>query len=400
MRSRPCTFISSVSIIGISAITTGKSEICPQRLIGDFVVEDYLATLDALTSILIDIEKPKNICKEKINMNTQKNYYAQKCERILAYFDHVPWCGVQDVRQTIKDWMAETRAAHTTWYHRTASLIALHKWAHGKDLSKTLMLQYYEDLRLRKVRDSSIKAEHVRIKSFCAYLYKKDLYDDIMKDIEPPTGEYREKQCLTAAELNTLLKRITDIRDKTIVSLMSICGLRCIEISEMQWGDIQADRMIVRGKGRAEKNTAIVLPISIQRLLLDLKRTTNGKTDPEDYVFISETRRSHAPISATNISKIVRAILRDKLPEKKAITPHGLRHTAITLAIEAGMDIHRVSKFARHKSIATTSVYIHDNEKFSNPVEAHIEALVDSQDTQPNDDLSLLKHLLSKLIKS
>ena len=64
------------------------------------------------------------------------------------------------------------------------------------------------------------------------------------------------------------------------------------------------------------------------------------------------------------------------------------------------MDIHRVSKFARHKSIATTSVYIHDNEKFSNPVEAHIEALVDSQDTQPNDDLSLLKHLLSKLIKS
>ena len=329
------------------------------------------------------------------------DYYENKYIRVVKYFEHVSWCGIDDMRILIDTWKAETNASATTWYHRVTDIIALHKWcaAHDETPGKQTILNYYAELRGRGVRGTSVRAIHIRLKAFFDYLYKNDLYIDVMRGIAVPVGEYREKACLTVEETHTLLMRITHIRDKVMVALMVFCGLRCVEVSEMQWGDINGDRMIIRGKGRTDKVTVIVLPISVQRLLRELKQTTPGPTEDEAPVFVSEWRRNHAPLSAMNVSKLVRYILRTKMPEKKGITPHGLRHTAITLAIESGMDIHRVSRFARHKSIATTSVYLHDVEKFTNPVESHIESFVQAQEKSA-DPTDMIKDALLKLLKS
>ena len=40
------------------------------------------------------------------------------------------------------------------------------------------------------------------------------------------------------------------------------------------------------------------------------------------------------------------------------ITPHSLRHTAITLALQAGASINQVQAMARHKDIATFVEYL------------------------------------------
>lgn len=334
-------------------------------------------------------------------MTRPNDFYKKNHERIIAYFDHVSWCGVKDVRAFIEDWMQSTQAAQSTWYHRITDLKALHKYMVERDETptKTSILQYYEIMRERGVRESAIRAVHIRIKSFFDYLSENDVYPDIMRGIHLKTPEYRERMCLNARETQMLLTRITDIRDKTIVSLMVFCGLRCVEVSEMQWGDIDGDHLMVRGKCRTDKSTVVVLPISVQKLLRELKAMTHGENGDEDYVFVSEKRHDHRQLSPMCVSKLVRYILHTKMPEKKGLTPHCLRHTAITLAIESGMDIHRVSRFARHKSIATTSVYLHDLERFSDPVESHIEALVNHQ--SKSDELGdLLKQALLKLLKS
>ena len=334
-------------------------------------------------------------------MSHPNEFYKKKYERIVACFDHVSWCGVSDVRAFIDEWKCATQAAITTWYHRVCDLLALHRYMieHDEMPTKQTVLMYYDDMRGRGVRESSIRATHIRIKAFFDYLAINGIYPDVLKGIHLKTPDYREKTCLTAQEVNILLMRITDVRDKTMISLMVLCGLRCVEISEMQWGDIDGDRLVVRGKGRANKAAVVVLPMSVQKLLRELKTTTHGETNDDDYVFVSEKRRVCIQLSAMNVSKLVRYILRTRMPEKKGITPHGLRHTAITLAIEAGMDIHRVSRFARHKSIATTSVYLHDTERFTDPVESHIEALVNQQ-TKSDELGDLLKQALLKLVQS
>ena len=329
------------------------------------------------------------------------DYYEKRYNRFIHHFDHVTWCGISNVRVAIDMWKSETNASNSTWYHRITELVAFHRWCmdNGETPRKQAVLNYYAELRERGCRGSSIRAVHIRLKAFFDYLYKNDLYIDAMHGVAVPTGEYREKTCLNAGEVRTLLQRITRIRDKAIVSLMVYCGLRCVEISEMQWGDMDGDRMMVRGKGRKDKAAIIVLPISVQNLLREWKAATPGGTDDADFVFVSDCRRCCAPLSSVNVSKTVRYILKCHLPEKKGITPHGLRHTAITLAVEAGLDIHRVSRFARHKSISTTSVYLHDNEKFTDPVESHIESMVETQE-RPQAIDAQIKQALLKLLKS
>ena len=48
---------------------------------------------------------------------------------------------------------------------------------------------------------------------------------------------------------------------------------------------------------------------------------------------------------------------------KKHITFHQLRHGFVTHALESGLDIHDVQRFARHSRLDTTGRYLHSNPK-------------------------------------
>jgi integrase len=48
------------------------------------------------------------------------------------------------------------------------------------------------------------------------------------------------------------------------------------------------------------------------------------------------------------------------------IGAHTLRHTGCTLAIEGGASIQQVQSHARHKSIETTMMYVHQRDRLAN----------------------------------
>lgn len=50
----------------------------------------------------------------------------------------------------------------------------------------------------------------------------------------------------------------------------------------------------------------------------------------------------------------------------KRITAHSCRHSQASLALELGASLDEVSKNLRHKSVAVTEIYRHDQQTFNN----------------------------------
>jgi integrase/recombinase XerD len=75
----------------------------------------------------------------------------------------------------------------------------------------------------------------------------------------------------------------------------------------------------------------------------------------------SENRRSGALLrnqhgrrmTSYNVAHLVKALCR-QIGVTRRITPHGLRHSAITLALDAGVGLRDVQDFARHTDPKTT----------------------------------------------
>jgi integrase/recombinase XerD len=76
------------------------------------------------------------------------------------------------------------------------------------------------------------------------------------------------------------------------------------------------------------------------------------------WLFLSESYRYYGkPISIWTRSKtIARMAERCNLPR---FTPHTLRHPCLTDLARANWDIHEIATFAGHRSLQTTTLYIH-----------------------------------------
>jgi len=61
-----------------------------------------------------------------------------------------------------------------------------------------------------------------------------------------------------------------------------------------------------------------------------------------------------------------------KTTNLRRITPHSLRHSAATIAIEHGAPLHQVQDMLRHADIQTTMLYTHNKERITNAAEHRI----------------------------
>jgi integrase len=69
------------------------------------------------------------------------------------------------------------------------------------------------------------------------------------------------------------------------------------------------------------------------------------------------------------ISKIVKTAMRRAGFDSDRLTPHSLRHTAISLAIAGGASLAQTQAMARHASPNTTMLYFHNVQRVSEAAE-------------------------------
>jgi len=181
------------------------------------------------------------------------------------------------------------------------------------------------------------------------------------------------KEFLTLDEAQNILRqpnqrKLEGLRDYCILGLMLLTGIRRAEICDLKRGDLKTDgdevNLYILGKGKKVRLNPISDPDFLKSLAKYFKKVKN-LDKPNEPMFYN-LRSLKAPGRA----QITWATVRYLIPKyvkmagiKKRITPHSLRHTFLTLTLQAGADLATVKELAGHSNIGTTSTYLHTTEE-------------------------------------
>ena len=138
-------------------------------------------------------------------------------------------------------------------------------------------------------------------------------------------------------------------RDALAVGLLLMLGLRASELGQLRADELRHERghlvLTVRGKG----GTVHELPVHAwlgDRAEQYLQGRRTG--------WLLETETGE-PMTRYQVRRLVERACR--WAGVRPVSPHQLRHAAVTLALQAGAPLHRVQDLARHASPVTTRRY-------------------------------------------
>ncbi len=149
-------------------------------------------------------------------------------------------------------------------------------------------------------------------------------------------------------------KGIKPARDRALVRLLYDLALRAFEAVslDLEHVDLKASALWVQGKGRSQRQR-LTLPPKTKETLAAWLKERGQEPGP---LFISLDSVSWGKrLSTTGLYLVIR-----DLGNKAGIRarPHGLRHAAITEALDATRgDVRAVQRFSRHKSLNVLVVY-------------------------------------------
>jgi integrase/recombinase XerD len=151
------------------------------------------------------------------------------------------------------------------------------------------------------------------------------------------------------------------LRNRVMLAMSYDAALRREEICSLEVADIDPAHRLLRIRLEVTKNRRErVVPYSLATSelfsrYLQMRRELSRERGP---LFLSESCRNYGkPISIWTWSKtIARVAERCNLPR---FTPHTLRHLCLTDLARADWDIHEIATFAGHRSLQTTTLYIH-----------------------------------------
>jgi integrase/recombinase XerD len=146
---------------------------------------------------------------------------------------------------------------------------------------------------------------------------------------------------LSKEEIKAILEAPTNIKHKTMLSLVYACGLRKL-------------LLIRNAKGRKDR----IAPLSDK--LIAMLRAYYKIYKPKTWLF--EGQKKGSKYSATSVQKILKlAISEAKI--NKPVSLHWLRHSYATHLLEAETDLRYIQEILGHKSSKTTEIYTHVSTK-------------------------------------
>lgn len=178
---------------------------------------------------------------------------------------------------------------------------------------------------------------------------------------------------LSREEIWRMLQTAELLKHKLLIGLIYGCGLRCMEVRNIELQDLDFDRKmlhIVQGKGKKDR----MVPLS-EHLIRGLKTFISAE-NPDQYLFNGNQNRNIEEIdlktsqnalqkpdfdsrySQRGVQWVIKTISK-KADITKVVHTHTLRHSYATHLLEDGVPIIMVQKLLGHERIESTMEYLH-----------------------------------------
>lgn len=216
-----------------------------------------------------------------------------------------------------------------------------------------IRLFLYDYKKYRNVSDRTLDKYRQMICWFFGWAHTEEYIPrNPAKSIKAIKHETKDRQALTQMEMEQLRTGCESVRDRAILELMYSTGCRVSEMATLKKSDInwEAGTVHLFGKGRKHRNSFLNA-----RATLALRTYLKSRSDTCDDLILTE-RAPYKAVGKEALEAIIRKIAeRSGLGRK--VTPHIIRHTTATIAVNAGMPIEDVSKLLGHASVNTTMIY-------------------------------------------
>ena len=238
------------------------------------------------------------------------------------------------------------------------------------------IIAFRDELKASGHKPTTVQNYITATKIFFSWTEQEGLYPNVADHLKgAKLDREHKKDYLTSRQVKAVLAgvdRSTEqgLRDYAMLFLMVTGGLRTIEVSRANIGDLRTlgdnSVLYVQGKGREERTDYIKLSAPAEQAIRAYLKA-RGEKDEEAPLFSSTSNNNRgARLTTRSVSGIVKTRLQQAGYDSEKLTAHSLRHTAVTLSLLAGKDITEVQQFARHANIATTMIYNHALDKAKN----------------------------------
>lgn len=281
----------------------------------------------------------------------------------------------------VKDWIefCDVKPATQVTYDKAIKSFVGYLMSNGIEKpQREDVIAYRECLLKDGYKVSSTRLYMTIVKKFFRFVSSKMIYPNVADGVKLPAMPQDEhaRDALTLDEAKQALSSFTgktkekDLRDRCIMSLMIGCGLRSVEVTRLDVGDIEKRRgqwfLKIHGKARAGKTDSVALSAALKKILDDyLSMRKNAKKSAP--LFVSTARRNFGQrLQTQTVSRLAKRVFKEIGIESERVVCHSCRHTFATLALSAGVSIRQVQKAMRHTSTTTTEIYAHDLNRFNN----------------------------------
>jgi integrase/recombinase XerD len=160
-------------------------------------------------------------------------------------------------------------------------------------------------------------------------------------------------EVLSPGEVAAFLAAVKSPKHRMILTVCYAAGLRVSEAVNLKPTAIDSKRMVIRveaGKGRKDRY------VMLSPRLLDSLREYWNTARPKVWLFPGD--RPGEPITRFAVEHACRET-RAPSGIMRPVTPHSLRHAFAVHLLEAGTDLRTIQLLLGHRSLATTSKYLH-----------------------------------------
>ena len=228
-----------------------------------------------------------------------------------------------------------------------------------------LVLRYRQHLINKGLKESTVNRRLAAIKSLVNYARTIGRCKFTLADIKnEKVRRYTDTSGIPTDQMKTLLElcdrtTLKGKRDYAIFRLLWSNALRRGEISNANVTDLDIDNrcLWIQGKGRGTDKEKIELGLATLDAIQDWLQARGRvrKTAPL-FCTLDYCTKGHR-LSGEAIYTIVRE-LAEKAQIKKRLSPHRIRHSSITAALDAtGGDVRRVQKLSRHQDVNILMAY-------------------------------------------